>query len=149
MTEVNPNNGNETKSDIFPWDTFKSGAISFLSKNIKIFQWFLKSKFLSFIAEMNTNNENGTKSDMFPWDIFKTDAISIFYQTWCYIFFYQTWYYIFFCQKVLKCFHDFQNQNVSVLWLKSTQTMEIKQNQTFFHGTMAMIGHIQIWYHFS
>ena len=23
-TKVNPNNGNETKSDIFPWDIFKS-----------------------------------------------------------------------------------------------------------------------------
>ena len=34
---VNPNNGNETKSDIFPWDIFKSDAISFFSKNIKAF----------------------------------------------------------------------------------------------------------------
>ena len=23
MTKVNPNNGNETKSDTFPWDTLK------------------------------------------------------------------------------------------------------------------------------
>ena len=34
MTEVNVNNGNETKSDIFPWDIFKSDIISFLSKYI-------------------------------------------------------------------------------------------------------------------
>ena len=27
MTKVNPNNGIETKSDIFPWDIFKSGII--------------------------------------------------------------------------------------------------------------------------
>ena len=27
MTKVNPNNGNETKSDIFPWDIFKSEII--------------------------------------------------------------------------------------------------------------------------
>ena len=27
MTKVNPNNGNETKSDIFPWDIFKSDII--------------------------------------------------------------------------------------------------------------------------
>ena len=26
MTKVNPNNGVETKSDIFPWDIFKSGV---------------------------------------------------------------------------------------------------------------------------
>ena len=38
MTKVNPNNGNETKSDIFSWDTFKSDTISFLSKNTKTFQ---------------------------------------------------------------------------------------------------------------
>ena len=31
MTKVNPNNGNETKSDIFPWDIFKSDT-AFLSK---------------------------------------------------------------------------------------------------------------------
>ena len=29
MTEVNPNNGNETKSDIFPWDIFKSDITFF------------------------------------------------------------------------------------------------------------------------
>ena len=32
MTKVNPNNGNETKSDIFPWDILKSGTISFFIK---------------------------------------------------------------------------------------------------------------------
>ena len=32
MTKVNPNNGNETKSDIFPWDIFKSGNIYFFIK---------------------------------------------------------------------------------------------------------------------
>ena len=36
MTKVNPNNGNEKKSDIFPWDIFKSDTVSFLSKNIKV-----------------------------------------------------------------------------------------------------------------
>ena len=29
MTKVNPNNGNETKSDIFPWDIFRTDIISF------------------------------------------------------------------------------------------------------------------------
>ena len=32
MTKVNLNNENETKSDIFPWDTFKS--------DIKILKYF-------------------------------------------------------------------------------------------------------------
>ena len=38
MAKVNPNNGNETKSDIFPRDIFKFDTISFLSKIIKVFQ---------------------------------------------------------------------------------------------------------------
>ena len=42
---------------------------------------------------------------------------------------------IFFYQNTLKYFNDFQNRHFSVLWLKWTQTMEKKQNQTFFHGT--------------
>ena len=32
MTKVNPNNGKETKSDIFPWDAFKPDDISFFSQ---------------------------------------------------------------------------------------------------------------------
>ena len=47
----------------------------------------------------------------------------------------QIWHHIFFYQKILKYFNDFQNQNFSVLWLQLTQTMEMKQNQIFFHGT--------------
>ena len=43
MTKVKPHNRNETKSDIFPWEIFKSDIIFFkifhsLSKIIKIFQ---------------------------------------------------------------------------------------------------------------
>ena len=37
--------------------------------------------------------------------------------------------------KIIKLIHDFQNRNFSVLWLKRTQTMELKQNQAFFPGT--------------
>ena len=33
MTKVNPNNGHETKSDIFPWGIFKSDTISFFIKS--------------------------------------------------------------------------------------------------------------------
>ena len=32
MTKVNPNNGNEIKSDIFPWDIFKSDVMPFFVK---------------------------------------------------------------------------------------------------------------------
>ena len=38
MTKVKPSNGNETKSDIFPWDIFKSDNMSLLSKINKVFQ---------------------------------------------------------------------------------------------------------------
>ena len=37
MIKENPNNGNETKLDIFPWDIFKSDVIYFLSEILKYF----------------------------------------------------------------------------------------------------------------
>ena len=37
MYEVKSNNGNETKSVIFPWDIFKCGTMFFYQK-IKVFQ---------------------------------------------------------------------------------------------------------------
>ena len=40
-----------------------------------------------------------------------------------------------FLSKILKNFNDFQNQNF--LWLKWTQTIEMKQNQTFFYETFS------------
>ena len=39
-----------------------------------------------------------------------------------------------FCDQKVKYFNDFQNQNFSVLWLKWTRTMEVRQNQISFHG---------------
>ena len=39
MTKVKLSNGNETNSDILPWDIFKSDSTSFfISKCIKVFQ---------------------------------------------------------------------------------------------------------------
>ena len=38
MIKVNPNDGNETKPDIFPWDIFKYDIIFHCSQNTKIFQ---------------------------------------------------------------------------------------------------------------
>ena len=39
MTKVNRNNGNETISDIFPWDILKSNVTSsFYQKSNKVFQ---------------------------------------------------------------------------------------------------------------
>ena len=38
MTKVNSSNGNETKSDIFPWDIFKFDTISAFIKKIEVLQ---------------------------------------------------------------------------------------------------------------
>ena len=67
MTKVKPNNENnenETKSDMITWNILKSEVIAFLiTKKISIivFQWFSKSKFLSFMTKVNRNNGNETK----------------------------------------------------------------------------------------
>ena len=40
-TKLNPNNGNEAKSDVFPWGIFKSDTISFfIKKTLKYFNDF-------------------------------------------------------------------------------------------------------------
>ena len=40
MTKLNPNNRNEAKSDIFPWDIFKCDIILFYQKRFKYFNDF-------------------------------------------------------------------------------------------------------------
>ena len=57
MTKVNPNYRNETKSDIFSWNIFKSDTLSLVIKNIRVFQWLSKSNFLSFMTTVNPNIE--------------------------------------------------------------------------------------------
>ena len=110
MTKVKPSNGNETKSDIFLWEKFKSDTTSkyFHEFQNQIF-WILWLKWTQTI-EMNPNH------------IFFHGAYS------------NLTLYMFRDQKILKYLNDFQNWNFSVLWLKWTQTMELKQNQTFFRG---------------
>ena len=71
------------------------------------------------MTKVNLNNGNETKSDIFRWDIFKSDSTLFLYQ------------------NILKYFNVFQNRNFSILWLKWTQKMKMKQNQTFFHGTFS------------
>ena len=44
MTKVNPNNGTETKSDIFQWDIFKSDTISFSIENYESISMTFKIK---------------------------------------------------------------------------------------------------------
>ena len=48
MTKANPNNGNKTKSDIFPWDTFKSDTMFFYQNILKYFNDFQYRNFSVF-----------------------------------------------------------------------------------------------------
>ena len=50
-----PNNGNETKSDIFAWYIFRSDIIFQWSQNTKQFQWLLSLAFFNFIAKLSIN----------------------------------------------------------------------------------------------
>ena len=45
MTKVNLNNENDTKSDILPWDMFKSSIIFFYQKILKYFNDFENQNF--------------------------------------------------------------------------------------------------------
>ena len=75
MTKVNPNNRNETKSDIFPQNIFKSDTITFFyQKLLKYFNVFQNGNFC-FMTKVNPNNENETKSEIFLWDILKSEII--------------------------------------------------------------------------
>ena len=48
MAKVKPNNGNEIKLDIFPWDIFKSEIISFFIKKYENISMTFKIKFSQF-----------------------------------------------------------------------------------------------------
>ena len=65
MTKVNPNNKSETKSDIFPWDIFKSET--FVIKTYLIIWMTFKieiSKNQSFMTKVNPNSGTEIKSDL-------------------------------------------------------------------------------------
>ena len=62
MTEENPNNRHEIKSDIFSWK--KNSNLTpycFLTNYVKVLQCLLKLKFLNFTTKVNPNNGNETK----------------------------------------------------------------------------------------
>ena len=60
----------ETYSNLTPYFS--------LSKNIEIFQWLSKSKFLSLMTKVNQNYGNETKSDIFQRYVFKSDVVFLF-----------------------------------------------------------------------
>ena len=65
MTAINPSNENEAKSDVFPWDIFKSDVISFLSKNIKVSQSLSKSQLISFMIKVKPSQTEKKQSQTF------------------------------------------------------------------------------------
>ena len=79
----------------------------FLLKNIKVFQWLLKWKLLSFMTKVNLNNGNETKSDVFLWDIFKSDIILH-------------------GRNILKYLNDFYHWPFSISLQKWAQTIKVK-----------------------
>ena len=97
-------------------------------------------KLFSFMTKVNQS-----KLGNFPWDMFKSDTIYFFIKKLLKYFsdfqnpnfrhlsigHIQIWH--FFYSKIWKYFGDFQNRSFSVLWLRWTQAMEMRQNQTFFH----------------
>ena len=56
MTKVKPSNGNETKSDIFSWDIFKSNTISFYQKILKYCSDFQNWNISVLLTKVNPNN---------------------------------------------------------------------------------------------
>ena len=85
----------------------QSHVIYFLSKNIKLFQWLLKSKFLSCMTKVNLNNGNVTKSDIF--DETYSNLTSFFID-----------------RKILKYFNDVHNWHLSTSSQKWAQPNKVK-----------------------
>ena len=77
------------------------------------------------MAKLNVKKGNETKSYNFPRENFKSDVI-------CFL-----------CEEISKYFNDFQFQHNSILWLRWTHIIEMKQSQTFF------MRYIQVWHHVS
>ena len=92
MTKVKPSNGNETKSDIFSWDIFKSNTISFYQKILKYFNDFQNSNISVLLTKVNPNN--GIKTNQ----TFLCGA-------------YSNLTLLFIGHKMLKYFNDFYNWN--------------------------------------
>ena len=65
MSEVNPRDVNETKSDNFYRTYSNLTPHLFLLKNIQPFQRLIKLKFLSFMTTVTPKNGNETKLDIF------------------------------------------------------------------------------------
>ena len=101
--------------------TYSNLTSLFWSKNIKVFQWLWKLKFLSFMTKVNPSNGNETKSDIF-YEAFSN--LTLFFIT----------------RKILKYFNNIYDWHRSISLQNSAQISKVKQNET---------EHVQIWPYFS
>ena len=99
MFNVKSNSGNEI-NHIFPWNIFKSEAISFFIKKHSSNSMTSKSEFLSFITKVLTQAmEVKLKSNFFHGTYSNLSSFLIGY-------------------KIIKCFSDFDNWHLSILLQK-------------------------------
>ena len=73
MTKVNPNNGNETKSDIFPRGIFKSDIIFIGHKILKYLNDFYDRHFSISLQKRAQSERN-----KIAWDMWKSHSIFLF-----------------------------------------------------------------------
>ena len=71
MAKINSTNGNEIKSDIFPWDLFECDIAFHCFSNIKTFEWLLESGIFQFHCKSEYKQVKWNKIER---DIFKSDS---------------------------------------------------------------------------
>ena len=110
MTKVNQNNGNKQKQTFFHGAYSNLTLYLFLPKYIEVIQWLSKSKFFNGMTKWTQNMKMKQNQTFFCWTYSNLP--------------------IFLYQNILKYLSDFQNQNFSILWVKSTQAMGMKSSLT-------------------
>ena len=96
MTKVNPINGHEARSNIFPWLICKSDTIFFLIKKIlNYFNDFKNRNFSFLLLQLNQIIEMKQSQTFFHW--MHSNLIAFFIG-----------------DKILKYFNDFYNWNLSI-----------------------------------
>ena len=101
----------------------------YLSIYLSIYMYIYIFESLSMTFKINISQFYDL-SELKQWKWNKTRYFSMRYiQIWRHIYIY------IYMKSDWKSFNGFQNWHFSVLWLKWTQTVGMKQNQTFFHWT--------------
>ena len=118
MTKVKSNNGNEQKSNIFPWEIFRSDVIYFFAKKYTKILMTIKIEVSALWLKWSQTmviKQNHT---------FSMRHIQI-------------WHHFSFGHKLLKYVNDFYNCHLSILLQRWTQTRkEAKLSETCAHLTV-------------